>query len=77
MSNYKIELVYYTIIVVKIQIFFSVSLMKGKSPLEYFMIRNSEKNIEKHPPTNENITLFKHLDVSFMLNSYTILVYKI
>lgn len=45
-------------------------LMRRESPLEYFMVKNTKTNIDKHPPTNENITLFKHLDVSFILSLY-------
>lgn len=45
-----------------------MQLIRRKSPLQ-MLIKDpnytKRLNINVHPPTNENITLFKYLDVSF------------
>lgn len=50
-------------------IFFSMPLIRRKSPLQ-MLIKDPNymkyMKIKTHHPTNENITLFKYLDVSFI-----------
>ncbi|XP_025423097.1 aspartic proteinase A2-like [Sipha flava] len=59
------ELPYLSTSTVKDSNAYDVYLIRQESPLEYFMIENANTNINKHKLTNENITLFKHLDSEY------------